>query len=209
MLSDNPTYDLPSTLYNAQSKSTLSTVTINFQSIVAKQPYLHCLLNEQKPDNIFGCETWLSPSIQTSEIFPTSYNVFRHDRNDGYGGVLLAVCNAFTCKAHPLPTNCKAVACELTINNDDKLILCAFYRPPISNLLYLESLCSYFSDLVKQNPIVPIWISGDLNLPNINWETNTVSGYNYPTILCDAILDFAENYGFFQIVNIPTRCDHI
>ena len=113
---DNPTCDPPSTFYNAQSKSTLSTLTINFQSIVAKQSYLHCLLNEQKPDIIFGCETWLSPSIQTSEFFPASYNIFRHDRNDGYGGVLLVVCNGLTCKVHPYPTNCEAVACALTIN---------------------------------------------------------------------------------------------
>ena len=167
--SNNHTHDPPSTFYNAQSKPTLSTLTINFKSIVAKQSYLHCLLNEQKPDIIFGCETWLSPSIQTSEFFPASYNVFRHDRNDGYGGVLLAVCNGLTCKVLPLPTNCEAVACELTINDNNKLILCAFYRPPTSNLMYLENLCSFFSDLVKQNFNVPIWISGDLNLPNINW----------------------------------------
>ena len=108
----------------------MSTLTINFQSIVAKHPYLHCLLNERQPDIIFG---WLSPSIHSSEIFPASYNVFRHDRNDGYGGVLLAVHNALTCKAYPLPTNCEAVARELTIN-DSKLILCAFYRSPTLGL---------------------------------------------------------------------------
>jgi len=103
-----------------------------------------------------------------------------------------------------LPTNCEAVACELTINDNEKLILCAFYRPPTSNLMYLEKLCSFFSDLVKQNLSIPIWISGDMNLPNINWETNTISGYNYPTILCGIILDFVKNYGFFQTVNTPT-----
>ena len=93
------THTLP---HNIHSKSTLSTLTINFQNVVAKHPYLHCLLNERQPDVIFRCETWLSPSIQTSEIFPTSYHVFRHDRNDGYGGVLLAVHNALTCKVYQL-----------------------------------------------------------------------------------------------------------
>ena len=88
-------------------------------------------------------------------------------------------------------------------------ILCAFYRPPTSNLMYLENLCSFFSDLVQQNSNVPIWISGNWNLPNINWETNIVAGYNCPTILCDVILDFVENYGFLQTVNIPTRFSHI
>ena len=36
-----------------------------------------------------------------------------------------------------------------------------------------------------------------------------ISGYNYPTFVCNVILDFVENYGFLQIVNIPTKCYHI
>ena len=86
-----------------------------------------------------------------------------------------------TCKVHPLrmSTNCEAVTCELTINDNDKLILCAFYRPPTSNLIYLENLCPFFSGLVKQKFNVPIWISGDLNLPDINWETIRLQLSNY------------------------------
>ena len=44
-----------------------------------------------KPDIIFGSETWLKPDKGQSEIFPPGFDVYRKDRNDGYGGVLLAV----------------------------------------------------------------------------------------------------------------------
>ena len=90
-----------------------------------------------------------------------------------------------------------------TINDNDKLILCVFYRPPTSNLIYLENLCPFFSGLVKQNFNIPIWISGDLNLPNINWETIRLQLSNY------FMLDFVKNYRFLQTVSLPTRCDHI
>ena len=42
-------------------------------------------------------ETWLSPDISTSEFFPDQYNVFRKDRADGFGGVLLACRNSINC----------------------------------------------------------------------------------------------------------------
>ena len=129
--------------------------------------------------------------------------LYKHDRNDGYGGVLLAVHNALTCKVYPLPANCEAVACELTIRQN--CFVC-FYRPPTSGQPYLENLCFFLANLIEQNLNVPIWISGDLNLSNINWETSSISGYSYPSALCDVIL---ENYNLSQIVNTPTRHNHI
>jgi len=44
-----------------------------------------------KPDIIIGCETWLKPSVSQGEFLPSDYTVYRKDRPDGYGGVLLAV----------------------------------------------------------------------------------------------------------------------
>ena len=46
-----------------QNSAAEKSVIVPHQNIVAKQPYLHCLLNEQNPDIIFGCKTWPSPSI--------------------------------------------------------------------------------------------------------------------------------------------------
>ena len=71
----------------------LKLFVINFQSILAKRTILSNLIHDHHPDIMFGTETWLSPEINTSAFFLTDYIVFRQDRQDGYGGVLLAVRN--------------------------------------------------------------------------------------------------------------------
>ena len=54
-----------------------------------------------------------------------------------------------------------------------------------------------------------IWIAGDLNLPNINWDTSYISSSVYPSDLCDTVIDFVEEYGFTQTVNFATRGNNI
>jgi len=49
------------------------------------------LIEFADPTIIIGVETWLNPAVYDSEIFPSQYQVYRNDRNDGYGGVLIAV----------------------------------------------------------------------------------------------------------------------
>ena len=49
------------------------------------------LLDTHTPNIIIGCETWLTPNIFDNEIIPPSYKLYRTDRIDGYGGVLVGV----------------------------------------------------------------------------------------------------------------------
>ena len=62
--------------------------------------------------------------------------------------------------------------------------------------------------MVKEYPNVPIWIAGDLNLPNINWNNTSIEGNSYPIPLCNVFLDFLNTFGFTQIVNFATRDKH-
>ena len=66
-------------------------VAINFQCVCAKKEELWCLIDAANPDVIIGSETWLKPDISDSDIFPTGYHVYRRDRGDGHGGVLLGI----------------------------------------------------------------------------------------------------------------------
>jgi hypothetical protein len=52
---------------------------------------LSLLLDSAKPDIIVGCEIWLKAEIHNSEIMPPNYTIYRNDRKDGYGGVLIGV----------------------------------------------------------------------------------------------------------------------
>ena len=71
---------------------------------------LGCFVDTHKPDIIFGTESCLSPSISSSEIFPHSYNVYRQDRSDGYGGIFLACHSKLISREILLTTWCEVVA---------------------------------------------------------------------------------------------------
>jgi len=89
------------------------------------------------------------------------------------------------------------------------IIICAVYRPPKPDSLELTNLCASISKVIQDNPSSSIYLAGDFNLPNINWQTQSISGYNYPTYLCDMFIDFLANHGLTQMVNFPTRLTNI
>ena len=49
------------------------------------------MLENHSPDIITGCETWLTSSILDNEVIPRNYKLYRKDRKDGYGGVLIGI----------------------------------------------------------------------------------------------------------------------
>jgi hypothetical protein len=49
------------------------------------------MIDSSDPSIIICTETWLNNSVYSSEIFPPNYEVIRKDRQDGNGGVLIAV----------------------------------------------------------------------------------------------------------------------
>ena len=59
--------------------SLLKTIVINCQSLKSKQATFDCFVDTHNPDIIFETESWLSPSISSSEVFPHGYCVYRED----------------------------------------------------------------------------------------------------------------------------------
>ena len=66
-------------------------LNLNFQSIKNKKAETLNIIDSYNPEIIIGTETWLNDSVHNSEIFPPNYNIYRRDRRDGFGGVLIAV----------------------------------------------------------------------------------------------------------------------
>ena len=110
------------------NQTPLKSFVINFQSIMAKRAELHNLINGHYPDIIFGCETWLSPDVNTAEFFPGNYNILRRDRFDGYGGVLLASRSTLKVTKYPLANSYE---CEIVVatvmQGEQKTIICSIY----------------------------------------------------------------------------------
>lgn len=85
LASSSPSKSRPS------SKNCLRTLTVNFQSLFSKREEFWSMIDATKPDVIMGSETWLKPEMGYREIFPPGYKLYRKERRDGYGGVLVAV----------------------------------------------------------------------------------------------------------------------
>ena len=115
-----------------------------------------------------------------SKVFPSNYTVYRSDHADGYGGVFVACHDSFVSYGLDLTsTSCELVVCQVKISDTSSLIVCSIYRPPSINDCYLENLCEQLESIKKSHPNSAIWISGDINLPDINWSDNFVHGHSY------------------------------
>ena len=75
---------------------------MNCQSIKNKKAELHTIIDSAKPDIILGNESWLTPDIKNSEIFPESFDAVRKDRvSDAHGGVFVAFKRDLLCTETP------------------------------------------------------------------------------------------------------------
>ena len=57
----------------------------------SKKALLQSIMEENKANIVFGCESHLDSSFSSSEIFPSQYVVIRKDCCIGGGGVFLAL----------------------------------------------------------------------------------------------------------------------
>ena len=106
-----------------------------------KKGIMSCMIDETQPDIMIITETWLSPDILNSEIFPRGYSVFRKDRADGFGGVLIACRNGIICSDVNIDSPTEMVACKVTLENQQSVIICSVYRPPDRNFVTMDNLC--------------------------------------------------------------------
>jgi len=93
----------------------------------------------------------------------------------------------------------------MSVKANDIIILISVYRPPNSDASNYHLLCSNIYSIVLSNPWAAIYCAGDLNLPDICWNTNSVSGHRYPIEINNVTLDLVSDCGFTQMVELPPR----
>ena len=198
----------PSKMQYSPCKASLRTLTINFQSIFSKREEFWSLIDATKPDVIMGCETWLKSGVGHREIFPSGYNLYRKDRKDGYGGVLIAIASCLN--SHEIEIGGEAEIVAAKVCNDGKdIIFGSVYRPPSSNQAYMDTLNQSIQDLCTAYPSTAVWIGGDMNLPDINWETEQITSHQYRHSISESYLQTLACTGLEQVVNFPTRGENI
>ena len=118
----------------------LRILNVNFQSLRNKRAEFLTALQYTKPDIVFGTETWLrgvkpgksttQNAIGTSELFPEDYNVFRNDRNELGGGVLIMTHKSLTAEEQSdLVTDGKMNWVKIKLQNMKNLYVGVFYMP--------------------------------------------------------------------------------
>jgi hypothetical protein len=182
-------------------------LVVNFQSIRAKRTSFWLLLEEVNPDIIIGSETWLYPAIFEREVLPAGYHfISRKDRtHDRHGGVIIAAKDTIIGTDLNIRTPTEFTAASFVSRGKDPLIIASIYRPPNTDQAYMEEVCSQFRHLHLAYPTSTIWLAGDVNLPDIDWNSCTITGNNNPKqtnqLLLDAVLDTSSE----QMVCFPTR----
>ena len=152
-------------------------------------------------------ETWLKPHITDAQINIPHYQLLRADRKGRIrGGALLYI-------HEDLPVSdeqsydehyCQAVVCTIKSSNT---ILACVYRPPDttddSNRELLEFLSSYIHK-VSNGDHMDIIITGDINLPGINWHDLTIKR-DSDFKSAQALMSFMTEHLLSQYVDTPTR----
>ena len=194
--------------------SSLKVMTINFQSIVNKKLEFHALLDSQKPDIVFGNETWLTPKHLDGEIFPQhlGYTPYRRDRDTGKsgGGVLILVKNTIlVSEIKSLQTNCEITWLKLELFGAQPLYLGSYYRPhehDENSIIELRKSLDMVNKLKGK-----LWLTGDFNFPKIAWDTEGVptikSGCSFPKLYEDFI-SLINDFSLQQMVSFPTRLNN-
>ena len=110
-------------------RSNLKVLIINFQSVKNKKEAFCNIIKSSDSCIIIGIETWLNPTIHSSEMFLPNYEIIRKDRNDGYGRVLLAIKKDFIINNITISqeNECEVAFAKLTFDKNQTLTVGAAY----------------------------------------------------------------------------------
>ena len=180
--------------------------SLNARSVMNKRTDMLALLRSQSLNILAVTETFLDEDILDSELIDDNFTIFRRDRNRHGGGVMLVVDATIPAKRRQdLETDCELLWIELSLSPTN-ILFGVFYNPPDSSGSTLVQLSSSLKAII--NTSTPIIISGDFNLPNIDWSETSPSPTTYSTkahLLCELL----DEFNLQQLVTEPTRNSNI
>ena len=160
-------------------------------------------------------ETWLKPFISDIQVSIPNYNLVRSDRiKRERGGVILYIHETLPLSDTATFDNDYCEAVITTIETTETILAC-IYRPPDAPPQKFKEMISFLDSYIKEktsDQYYEIIITGDFNLPSIDWNTTssmtksqtTDSSKNHQTLLT-----FLSDHLLSQYIHIPTRYDNI
>ena len=181
-------------------------------------PEISALIEDEKSKNhslafIALTETWLKSYISDAQLHIPGYSVARSDRDARVGGGVLLYSHV------NLPVSeCKSFddgTCEGLFSTFSTIKTCVAvaYRPPNASLSSFKALLSFFSTCISSinDDSYDIMMTGDYNLPLIDWQTNCVQPGGTQEIQQSAqdFLTFLSDHLLSQYVMCPTRGNNV
>ena len=190
----------------------LKVINVNCRSICNKKAEFENLVETVSPDIVVGTESWLSPDVADSEVFPVDlgYTVLRRDRvtTTRDGGVFILVRKQFTVSRVPeLGTDCELLWVKIELLGSKPLYVGAYYKPDESDEHSLSELNSSLSQFVHKGN--PIWLLGDFNMPKYNWRTSNADPCCKNLALYESFIDLIQDSNLQQMVDFPTRGENV
>ncbi|XP_065942060.1 uncharacterized protein [Magallana gigas] len=194
----------------AQKRKILRLISLNFQSNKNKVLETEVLVENSEPDIIVGTKTWLNNNIFSAELLPSTLNIFRRNRADSYGGLLIVVKNDLVCRPIFTSKDHELLCVRLQPTRRKSIIIGAYYRPPNTTCEDNARMAeAEISKVRSDNPKSYFWLTGDFNLPDIDWTTMSINSYLYPSKMSAEYTNIPGDCGVQQLVNTPTRGDKI
>ena len=202
-----------------RSDNPLRLVLVNCRSIKSKQERLQNIVHCTKPDIILGTESWLHPEISDNEAFSPEitekFEVHRNDRRGKFdksegGGVFVLVSRKFqswTCeRLDKFTKDAEMIWCNIKMDaGKPPAYIGCFYRPEHTDTEYLDHLNEALTILNTEHDNSPIWLGGDFNLPDIDWDEGVFRPNGRYAGCSRKMIDIATEHGLSQSVKDPTR----
>ena len=157
---------------------------------------------------------WFSEDVCSSEFFDTSlgFDIHRNDRaSDPHGGVLLAVKKDLELNNVKKSKSLELISGTIKTSQNKKMIIGSYYRPPnrTDDDYLIKTKEEISSTLRKTNKNAVFILGGDFNAPDINWQSNNITGAkHYSKKVNQTYLDLAAEHSLEQMVDFPTRGDN-
>lgn len=124
-------------------------------------------------------ETALNDSVNSNEVFPSNFSVYRCDRTkntsqkSGKGGTLIAVNKTLNSELilHGEKDGCEQIWIKISYNNCN-IFIGSLYIPPQSSISLYAAHLNLINQIFSRNDSKDssIILFGDFNLPNLKWE---------------------------------------
>lgn len=180
----------------------------NLNSMVNKLDEFKVNIKNTDPTIILITETWLNSGMPDSLVDIPGYTLYRNDRATHGGGVcvyvksLVAGYRVFSGVSQLFSTagSIESIWLEVDINKVRLLVACV-YRPKRATTV--EQNLEFIHTLERAMALSePVYVIGDFNYPEINWQTLTVLPSDQSS------LDFLNSYKSHrgrQMITFPTR----